>query len=134
MAAEAGGKEGIGVLTIAGDHPPGLLMQVKRGTNPIGHFFIFLFKDGAGTVDERGVGGEARRDVTEDAALAVGVVGDGCGIKEIELFWGATPGAAAGAGDVGENKVGVSGAVWWWLIGEVGEEGVIAFYAGGGEP
>lgn len=49
---EAGGEEGVGMLGIADDGASGLQVQLECSADPIGHFFIFLFKDGAGAVDE----------------------------------------------------------------------------------
>ena len=132
-ATEAGGKEGVGMLIVAGEGAAELGLEPERAADPFSHFFIFPFKDGAGTIDEGRVRRKLRGDVAEDLPLPVAVFFDRCGIEKIEGFRSAAPGTAAGAGNIGEDEVGACGAGGRGLEAKVGEEGRIALDTGGGE-
>ena len=128
---KSGGEEGVGVLRVADEGGAACYLKIKGGLDPVGHFFIFLFKDGAGTVDERSIGCKMRRDVAEDCALPVAVLPDCRGVKEVKGFRSAAPGTAAGAGDIGKDEVGASGAGGWRLGSKVGDKSYVLPDAGG---
>jgi len=117
-----------------------VLLKPKIFPQEGGDLFIFLFKDGAGAIDQAGAGGQIGGDMAEDLFLYGLVMEDFVGIEEKEFFGGAAPGAAAGAGGVGEDEVEVLGAgvgwqglgagVGWQGLGEVGDKGVVFFYPG----
>jgi len=117
-----------------------VLLKTKIFPQEGGDLFIFLFKDGAGAIDQAGAGGQIGGDMAEDLFLYGLVMEDFVGIEEKEFFGGAAPGAAAGAGGVGEDEVEVLGAgvgwqglgagVGWQGLGEVGDKGVVFFYPG----